>query len=61
MEGFYIALAGSIIGSGLVFSVLRLLFSKRIRAWSAQNEKWQALESVVASLLHIFTSTEHLK
>ncbi|KAF6762709.1 Golgi apparatus membrane protein TVP38 [Ephemerocybe angulata] len=47
MQGFYIALAGSVIGSAVVFSVLRLLFSKRIRAWSAQNEKWQALEAVV--------------
>lgn len=49
MNGFYISLAGSVIGSALVFCVLRLLFSERIRAWSAQNEKWQALESVVAS------------
>lgn len=49
MEGFFIALAGSVIGSALVFSVLRLLFRERIRAWSSQNEKWQALESVVAS------------
>ncbi|KAJ2931664.1 hypothetical protein H1R20_g5462, partial [Candolleomyces eurysporus] len=49
MEGFFIALAGSVLGSAVVFSVLRLLFRERIRAWSAQNEKWQALESVVAS------------
>lgn len=47
MEGFYIALAGSIIGSATVFLFLRLMFSERIRAWSAQNEKWQALEAVV--------------
>ncbi|TFK28827.1 Golgi apparatus membrane protein TVP38 [Coprinopsis marcescibilis] len=49
MKGFYIAIAGSLLGSALVFTVLRLLFSQRIRAWSAQNEKWQALEAVVRS------------
>jgi len=51
MQGFYIALAGSVLGSAVAFSVLRLLFRQRIREWSSQNEKWQALESVVASRL----------
>lgn len=47
MKGFFIAFAGSVIGSALVFVVLRFLFTQRIRAWSSQNEKWQALEAVV--------------
>ncbi|EAU84702.1 hypothetical protein CC1G_00221 [Coprinopsis cinerea okayama7 len=49
MKGFYIAFAGSILGSALVFVVLRFLFTEKIRSWSAQNEKWQALEAVVRS------------
>lgn len=49
MKGFYVAAAGSVLGSALVFVVLRLLFSRRLRKWSSSNEKWQALESVVVS------------
>jgi len=47
MKGFYIALAGSVLGSSVTFVVLRFLFSKRLREWSATNEKWTALETVV--------------
>ncbi|KAI3612422.1 golgi apparatus membrane protein tvp38 [Moniliophthora roreri] len=47
MKGFAIASTASVVGSALVFAVLRMLFSARLRAWSAQNEKWQALEAVV--------------
>ncbi|TFK43629.1 Golgi apparatus membrane protein TVP38 [Crucibulum laeve] len=47
MKGFFIAAAGSLLGSALVFIILRLLFSDRLRQWSSRNEKWQALESVV--------------
>lgn len=47
MKGFYIAAAGSVLGSAIVFVVLRLLFSKRLRSWSSSNEKWQALEAVI--------------
>ncbi|KAF8974212.1 Golgi apparatus membrane protein TVP38 [Flammula alnicola] len=49
MKGFYIGAAGSVVGSALAFVVLRLLFSKRLHAWSSQNQKWQALESVVTA------------
>ncbi|KAL1746280.1 hypothetical protein HDZ31DRAFT_62306 [Schizophyllum fasciatum] len=47
MKGFFISAAASLIGSGLVFVVLRLLFSRRLKTWASQNDKWQALESVV--------------
>jgi len=49
MKGFFIAGMGSIIGSAFAFVVLRLLFSRRLQAWSTKNETWQALESVVTS------------
>lgn len=47
MNGFFIAGPASIIGSALAFVVLRLLFSRKLQAWSIENETWQALESVV--------------
>jgi uncharacterized membrane protein YdjX (TVP38/TMEM64 family) len=47
MNGFFISGAASILGSAISFTVLRLLFRKRLHAWSSENEKWQALESVV--------------
>ncbi|TRM59308.1 hypothetical protein BD626DRAFT_508875 [Schizophyllum amplum] len=47
MKGFTIAAAASLVGSGLVFFTLRLLFSRRLKGWASQNDKWQALESVV--------------
>ncbi|PPQ64701.1 hypothetical protein CVT24_008328 [Panaeolus cyanescens] len=47
MKGFFIGATGSLIGAAVVFVVLRYLFSERLRAWSSQNAKWQALESVV--------------
>jgi len=47
MNGFFITGTASLIGSALSFTVLRLLFKKRLHAWSSKNEKWQALESVV--------------
>lgn len=47
MNGFFIAGPASLIGSALSFTVLRLLFKKRLHAWSSKNEKWKALESVV--------------
>jgi uncharacterized membrane protein YdjX (TVP38/TMEM64 family) len=52
MKGFYIALAGSILGSTIVFVVLRFLFSKRLRKWSVTNDKWTALEAVVVSVVY---------
>jgi len=49
MKGFYLGLAGSILGAAVVFVVLRLLLAKRLRKWSATNDKWTALETVVKS------------
>ncbi|KAJ3910181.1 Golgi apparatus membrane protein TVP38 [Lentinula edodes] len=45
--GFLIAAIASIVGSASSFSVLRLLFSSRLRQWSMKNDKFMALESVV--------------
>lgn len=47
LKGFPVALVGSVFGSALVFVILRLLFSRRLRVWSSTNERWQALETVV--------------
>ncbi|KAK1236737.1 Tlg2-vesicle protein [Marasmius sp. AFHP31] len=47
MKGFFITAIGSVVGSAIVFLILRALFSARLRTWSSKNEKWQALESVV--------------
>lgn len=55
MKGFYIALAGSVLGSSITFVVLRFLFSKRLREWSATNEKWTALETVVVSAVPVLS------
>ena len=50
MKGFYISASSSVIGSALAFLTLRFLFRHRLRHWSTQNEKWQALEAVVVSI-----------
>lgn len=55
MNGFFISAAASVMGSAAVFVILRYLFSERIRRWTGQNKKWQALESVIVSL-HISIS-----
>jgi len=47
IQGFYVAMAGSVLGAAMVFVVLRFLFSKRLREWSVTNDKWTALETVV--------------
>ncbi|PFH51430.1 hypothetical protein AMATHDRAFT_74980 [Amanita thiersii Skay4041] len=47
MKGFLIAASGSVIGSAAAFILLRYIFHERLRRWSSQNEKWQALEEVV--------------
>lgn len=49
MKGFFLGLAGSVIGAAISFVVLRFLFSKRLRKWSATSDKWTALETVVVS------------
>ncbi|KAF9055209.1 Golgi apparatus membrane protein TVP38 [Hymenopellis radicata] len=47
MKGFAIAATASVVPSALVFVTLRFCFSHRLRQWSTQSDKWQALESVV--------------
>jgi len=47
MKGFLISFPASILGSAFAFVVLRYLFSERLHQWSSNNNKWQALESVV--------------
>jgi len=47
MKGFYLGLAGSVLGASVSFVVLRFLFAKRLRKWSATNDNWTALETVV--------------
>ncbi|KAL6309559.1 Golgi apparatus membrane protein TVP38 [Sparassis latifolia] len=49
MKGFYIAAGGSLAGACFAFAVLRLLFRERLRRWSASNQKWIALETVVGA------------
>lgn len=53
MKGFFLSLAGSVLGATIAFVVLRFLFSKRLREWSATNEKWTALETVVVGAILI--------
>jgi len=48
-DGFYIAAPASVLGSALVFTVLRLGFQKRLQRFSKGNEKWRALEAVIAA------------
>jgi len=45
--GFPIAASATVIGSVIVFVVLRLLFSERLKHWSVENDKWKALEAVI--------------
>ncbi|KAI0832518.1 Golgi apparatus membrane protein TVP38 [Trametes gibbosa] len=49
MKGFPIAAGGSLLGSAFAFGILRFLFSRRLQKWSQSNEKWQALETVIAT------------
>lgn len=48
----YLAAPGTLVGAGTSFVVLRYIGRRKIRHWTSQNEKWQALESVV--VCHIF-------
>lgn len=50
MRGLPLAACGTLLGASLCFIVLRFLFSHRLHEWSASNEKWQALETVVVRL-----------
>ncbi|KAJ3573883.1 hypothetical protein NP233_g2150 [Leucocoprinus birnbaumii] len=46
-KGFLISAIASLLGSALVFVVLRYIFRERIQQWAEQNKKWQALEAVI--------------
>lgn len=50
MQGFFIGAGASLVGSALAFVILRFLFSEKLHAWSSQNQKWKALESVVVRI-----------
>lgn len=47
LQGWFLAVAGALIGAALSFVVMRIVFRKRIRSWSQKNRKWVALESVI--------------
>ncbi|KAJ7904422.1 Golgi apparatus membrane protein TVP38 [Mycena olivaceomarginata] len=49
LNGFFIAAPASLIGAVVVFFTLRLSFRERLRTFSKSNEKWQALETVIAA------------
>jgi uncharacterized membrane protein YdjX (TVP38/TMEM64 family) len=49
LNGFFIAAPASFIGAVVVFCTLRFSFKARLRALSKSNEKWQALETVMAA------------
>jgi uncharacterized membrane protein YdjX (TVP38/TMEM64 family) len=53
LKGFAIISVASLVGSALVFIVLRLAFGPRLRRWSADNPKWQALETVVVCIFEL--------
>jgi len=57
-NGFYLALGGSVLGAAVAFVVLRFMFSKRLRKWSATNDKWTALETVVVGVGSGFVRVE---
>ncbi|KAG6378827.1 Golgi apparatus membrane protein TVP38 [Boletus reticuloceps] len=47
MQGFIPAAISIVLGSALVFVLLRSLFGDRLRKWTATNEKWGVLEAVI--------------
>ncbi|KII94741.1 hypothetical protein PLICRDRAFT_190301 [Plicaturopsis crispa FD-325 SS-3] len=47
VKGFAVAGPASSVGSAIVFVVLRYFFSRRLRQWSSDSDKWQALETVI--------------
>ncbi|KAJ7095289.1 hypothetical protein B0H15DRAFT_828894 [Mycena belliarum] len=49
LKGFFVAAPASLIGACVVFSGLRLMFRNRLRNFSKGNEKWKALETVIAA------------
>ncbi|KAJ7276298.1 Golgi apparatus membrane protein TVP38 [Mycena haematopus] len=49
LKGFFIVAPASLIGAVVVFCTLRSSFKARLRAFSKTNEKWQALETVIAA------------
>lgn len=58
LKGFLIAGPAAMIGSALTFVILRLLFRKKLRAWTSKNEKWQALETVIVRFFLPFKPME---
>jgi len=58
IQGFFLSLAGTVLGAAVVFVVLRFLFAKRLRKWSVTNDKWTALETVVVSICFVSVRAE---
>ncbi|KIM29599.1 hypothetical protein M408DRAFT_328826 [Serendipita vermifera MAFF 305830] len=49
LKGMYIAGPGALVGAGLSFLTLRLLFHKKLRELQQSNKHWRALDQVVAA------------
>ncbi|PAV20981.1 Golgi apparatus membrane TVP38 [Pyrrhoderma noxium] len=47
LKGFFVAAPAALFGSGLTFIILRYILRDRLSSWSAKNQKWQALETVI--------------
>jgi len=47
IKGIIIAAPGALIGSMVTFIVFRRFLQSRLKIWSHQNKKWQAMEHVI--------------
>ncbi|KZT62894.1 Golgi apparatus membrane protein TVP38 [Calocera cornea HHB12733] len=47
VQGWFLAAPLAILGATLSFLLLRTLFAHRVKAWTAQNDRWRAMEDVV--------------
>ncbi|KAF8299895.1 hypothetical protein DL93DRAFT_2091097 [Clavulina sp. PMI_390] len=47
LGGLLVAGTGALIGSTLTFIILRLLYKERVKKWTSQNKRWQAMEAVI--------------
>lgn len=51
VHGFLLAGPAAVIGSAIVFVVLRFFFLGRVQQLTNKNEKWRAFESVIVSVV----------
>jgi golgi apparatus membrane protein TVP38 len=47
IKGIIIVAPGALIGSLVTFIVFRRFLQSRLKIWSHQNKKWQAMEHVI--------------